>query len=131
MSSCRYYFRRLTLPDSAAGEVPLDPIRRAHQQQRLTDVDSHKCPFMLLVPQSPPDAGKRETDAVCCPPGSVEKRVQGLTWINLYYLCRLEGQLFAGTGSRTVVPATSCGDPEAEPSKFERCPPPYWCEPTR
>jgi hypothetical protein len=29
---------------------------------------------MLLVPQSPPDAGKRETDAVCCPPGSVEKR---------------------------------------------------------
>jgi hypothetical protein len=29
---------------------------------------------MLLVPQSPPDAGKRETDAVCCPPDSVEKR---------------------------------------------------------
>src|SRR6185369_583217 len=58
------YFRRLTLPDSAAGEVPLDPIRRAHQQQRLTDVDSHKCPFMLLVPQSPPDADKRETDTV-------------------------------------------------------------------
>src|SRR5258708_39267410 len=68
------YFRRLTLPDSAAGEIPLDPIRRAHQQQRLTDVDSHKCPFMFLVTQSPPDAGKWETDAVCCPPGSVEKR---------------------------------------------------------
>jgi hypothetical protein len=29
---------------------------------------------MLLVPQSPPDAGKRETDAVCRLPGSVEKR---------------------------------------------------------
>jgi hypothetical protein len=68
------YFRRLTVPDSAAGEVPLDPIRRAHQQYRLTDVDSHKRSLMLLVPQSPPDAGKRETDAVCCPPGSVEKR---------------------------------------------------------
>src|SRR5438045_1454990 len=68
------YFRRLTLPNTAAGEIPLDPIRRAHQQQRLTNVDSHKCPFMLLVSQSPPDAGKLETDAVCCPPGSVEKR---------------------------------------------------------
>src|SRR6185436_9974025 len=68
------YFRRLTLPDSAAGEVPLDPIRRAHQQQRLTDIDSHKCPFMVLVPQSPPHAGEGETDAVCRPPGSVEKR---------------------------------------------------------
>src|ERR1700741_3460232 len=68
------YFRRLTAPDSAAREVPLDPIRRAHQQERLTDVDSHKRPFMLLVPQSPPDAGKRETDAVGCPPGGVEKR---------------------------------------------------------
>jgi hypothetical protein len=29
---------------------------------------------MLLVPQSPPDAGKREADAVCRPLGSVEKR---------------------------------------------------------
>ena len=26
------YFRRLTVPDSAAGEVPLFPIRRAYQQ---------------------------------------------------------------------------------------------------
>jgi hypothetical protein len=29
---------------------------------------------MLLAPQSPPDTGKRETNAVCCPPGSVKKR---------------------------------------------------------
>src|SRR5262245_30730238 len=28
------------------------------------------------------------------------------------------------------VPATSCGAPEVERSMFERCPPPYCCEPT-
>jgi hypothetical protein len=29
---------------------------------------------MPLAPQSPPDAGKRETKAECCLQGSVEKR---------------------------------------------------------
>src|ERR1700720_242340 len=67
----RRYFRRLTAPDTATREVPLDPIRRAHKQYRPTDVDRHKRPLMPLAPQSPPDAGKRETKAECCPPGSV------------------------------------------------------------
>jgi len=47
---------------------------------------------MPLVPQSPPMRASGQTDAVCCPQASVEKpgtrACQGLTWINLYYLCR-------------------------------------------
>src|SRR4029077_3886535 len=49
--------------------------------------------------------------------------VQGLTWTNLYS--------FSPHRVSAVVPATSCGALEAEPSTFERCPPPYCCEPTR
>src|SRR5205807_6643741 len=49
---------------------PAGQCRRGSSTRSYTT----SAPAVLLVPQSPPDAGKRETDAVCCPPGSVEKR---------------------------------------------------------
>src|SRR5258708_12108710 len=64
---------------------------------------------MLLVPQSPPVCGQEGNRRGMLP--ARERReawnvelVQGLTWINLYYLCRQEGRLRAN-------PAMSAFDP--------------------
>src|SRR5271156_3653712 len=70
----RRHFWRLAEPDSATREVPRDPIRRAHQQQRLTDVNRYQRTLMPLAPQSPPDSGERETKAIRCLPGGVANR---------------------------------------------------------
>src|SRR5947208_9601369 len=91
--------------------------RRGSSTRSYTTSAPAVAPDRRRQPQAPPHAAGAAVATRCGQAGNRRgmqcarqrreawnvELVQDLTWINLYYLCREEGQLFAGTGSRAVV----------------------------
>src|ERR1700737_4620674 len=61
------------MADTATGEMPSGAIRRAYQQQCLTDTDRHDRTLAPWADQPPPDTDDREGEAESGPPGEIEK----------------------------------------------------------
>src|ERR1700738_648563 len=61
------------MADTATGEMPSGSIRRAYQQQCLTDTDRHDRTLAPWADQPPPDTDDREGEAERGPPGEIEK----------------------------------------------------------
>jgi hypothetical protein len=63
------------MADTATGEMPSGAIRRAYQQQCLTDGDRHDRTFVQWAHEPPPNTDDREGEAESGPPSEIEKEL--------------------------------------------------------
>src|ERR1700731_4327306 len=99
------------MADTATGEMPSGSIRRAYQQQCLTDTDRHDRTLAPWADQPPPDTDDREGEAESGPPGEIEKENKagsnpGRSWHDIALI--IISLTFAGHEHAGLVPCAPC-----------------------